>query len=76
MSVTLWDSEQALEAGERAVRNRPVSDQRDIRPSRVERWIIDASFCQASSSGSRDTPSARPATALIACQREACRERC
>ena len=44
MSVTLWESEQALEAGERAVRNRPMSDQRGIRPSRIERWIIDASF--------------------------------
>jgi heme-degrading monooxygenase HmoA len=44
MSVTVWDSEAALEAGERAVRNRPVSDQRGIRPSRIERWVIDASF--------------------------------
>jgi heme-degrading monooxygenase HmoA len=44
MSVTLWESEAALEAGERAVRNRPVSDQRGIRPSRIERWVIDAGF--------------------------------
>jgi heme-degrading monooxygenase HmoA len=44
MSVTLWESEAALEAGERAVRNRPVSDQRGIRPTRIGRWIIDASF--------------------------------
>lgn len=44
MSVTIWESEVALEAGERAVRNRPVSDQRGIRPSRIERWVIDASF--------------------------------
>jgi heme-degrading monooxygenase HmoA len=44
ISVTLWESEPALEAGERAVRNRPVSDQRGIRPSRIERWVIDASF--------------------------------
>ena len=44
MSVTLWESEAALEAGERAVRNRPVSDQRGIRPSRIERWVLDASF--------------------------------
>jgi heme-degrading monooxygenase HmoA len=44
MSVTLWESEAALEAGERAVRNRPVSDQRGIRPSRVERWVVDAGF--------------------------------
>ena len=44
MSVTLWESEAALEAGESAVRNRPVSDQRGIRPSRIERWMIDGSF--------------------------------
>jgi heme-degrading monooxygenase HmoA len=44
MSVTVWESEAALEAGERAVRNRPVSDQRGIRPSRIERWVIDGSF--------------------------------
>jgi heme-degrading monooxygenase HmoA len=44
MSVTLWESEAALEAGERAVRDRPVSHQRGIRPSRIERWVIDASF--------------------------------
>lgn len=44
MSVTLWESETALEAGERAVRNRPVSDQRGIRPTRIERWAVDASF--------------------------------
>lgn len=44
MSVTLWESEAALEPGERAVRNRPVRDQRGIRPSRIERWVIDASF--------------------------------
>jgi len=44
MSVTLWESEASLEAGERAVRNRPVGDQRGIRPSRIERWVIDASF--------------------------------
>jgi heme-degrading monooxygenase HmoA len=44
MSVTLWESEAALEAAERAVRDRPVRDQRGIRPSRVERWVVDASF--------------------------------
>jgi heme-degrading monooxygenase HmoA len=44
MSVTIWESEAALEAGERAVRDRPVSDQRGIRPYRIERWVIDASF--------------------------------
>jgi heme-degrading monooxygenase HmoA len=44
MSVTLWEPEPALEAGERAVRERPVSDQRGIRPSRIERWVVDSSF--------------------------------
>jgi heme-degrading monooxygenase HmoA len=44
MSVTVWDSDAALEAGEDAVRNRPVADQRGIRPSRIERWEIDSSF--------------------------------
>ena len=44
MSVTLWESEDALEAGDHAVRSRPVSDQRGIRPSRIERWTVDASF--------------------------------
>jgi hypothetical protein len=44
MSVTVWESEQALEAAEQAVGDRPVSDQRGIRPSRVERWLVDASF--------------------------------
>jgi heme-degrading monooxygenase HmoA len=44
MSVTVWESEAALAAGERAVRDRPVSDQRGIRPSRVERWAFDARF--------------------------------
>jgi heme-degrading monooxygenase HmoA len=44
MSVTVWESDAALEAGERAVRNRPPSDQRGIRPSRLERWLIDASY--------------------------------
>jgi heme-degrading monooxygenase HmoA len=44
MSVTVWESVEALEAGERAVRERPVSDQRGIRPSRIERWVVDDSF--------------------------------
>jgi hypothetical protein len=44
MSVTVWESEAALEAGERAVRERPVSDQRGIRPSCIERWVVDDSF--------------------------------
>ena len=44
MSVTVWESEAALEAAEQAVRDRPVSDQRGIRPSRLERWVVVASF--------------------------------
>jgi heme-degrading monooxygenase HmoA len=44
MSVTVWESETSLQAGEHAVRNRPLSDQRGIRPSRIERWEIDATF--------------------------------
>jgi heme-degrading monooxygenase HmoA len=44
MSVTVWESELALEAAEEAVGARPVGDQRGIRPSRIERWNVDASF--------------------------------
>ena len=44
MLVTVWESEQALEAAEQAVGDRVVSDQRGIRPSRVERWLVDASI--------------------------------
>ena len=42
ISLTVWESAERLEAAERAVRERPVSDQRGIRPSRVERWLVDA----------------------------------
>ena len=44
IDLTVWESEAALEAGERAVRDRPPSDQRGIRPTKVERWIVDAAF--------------------------------
>jgi heme-degrading monooxygenase HmoA len=44
MNVTMWESEDALEAAERSVAERPAADQRGIRPSRVERWVVDASF--------------------------------
>jgi heme-degrading monooxygenase HmoA len=44
MSFTVWDSERSLEAAERAVDERPVGDRRGIRPSPVERWIVEASF--------------------------------
>lgn len=44
MHVSLWESEAALDDGERAVAQRPASDQRRINPSRVERWLVDRSF--------------------------------
>jgi heme-degrading monooxygenase HmoA len=44
ISMTIWESEEALEAAERAVAERPAEDQRGINPSRVERWVVDASF--------------------------------
>jgi heme-degrading monooxygenase HmoA len=44
MSVTIWESQEAMEAGEAAVRNRPAEDQRGIRPSRIERWVVEADF--------------------------------
>ena len=44
LSVTVWASEQALDAAEQAVGDRPESDQRGIRPSRLERWLVDARF--------------------------------
>jgi heme-degrading monooxygenase HmoA len=43
-SLTLWQSHEALEAGQRAVRDRPVADQRGIRPSRIERWVVEERF--------------------------------
>ncbi len=44
MSVSIWESDEAMIRGEEAVKNRPSSDQRGIRPSRIERWIVDAEF--------------------------------
>jgi heme-degrading monooxygenase HmoA len=44
ISLTIWESEEALEAAERAVAERPAEDRRGINPSRVERWVVDASF--------------------------------
>jgi heme-degrading monooxygenase HmoA len=44
ISLTIWASEDALEAAERAVAERPAEDRRGIDPSRVERWVVDASF--------------------------------
>ena len=44
ISLTIWESEDALEAAERAVGERPAEDRRGIDPTRVERWVVDASF--------------------------------
>ena len=44
ISLTIWESDDALEAAERAVAGRPAEDRRGINPSRVERWVVDASF--------------------------------
>lgn len=44
ISLTIWESEEALEAAERAVAERPAEDRRGIDPSRVERWVVDAAF--------------------------------
>jgi heme-degrading monooxygenase HmoA len=44
MSVTIWESEDAMMAGEAIVRGRPPADQRGMRPSRIERWEIDGAF--------------------------------
>lgn len=44
MSVSIWQSDEAMIRGEEVVKNRPPADQRGIRPSRVERWIVDAEF--------------------------------
>jgi heme-degrading monooxygenase HmoA len=44
ISLTVWASEDALDAAERAVAQRPIDDRRGIDPSRVERWVVDASF--------------------------------
>jgi heme-degrading monooxygenase HmoA len=44
MSVTVWESRAAMEAGEAAIKGRPPQDQRGIRPSRIERWLVEAAF--------------------------------
>lgn len=44
MSVSIWQSDEAMISGEEVIKNRPASDQRGIRPSRIERWIVDAEF--------------------------------
>jgi heme-degrading monooxygenase HmoA len=44
MSITVWESEEALERGEAAVSTRPVDDQRGIQPAVVERWIVEGTW--------------------------------
>jgi heme-degrading monooxygenase HmoA len=44
MNITVWESDDALQAAEQAVQDRPAEDQRGIRPARVERWRVEASF--------------------------------
>jgi hypothetical protein len=44
MSFAVWESDEAIEAGDQAVRSRPASDQRGIVPTRVERWVVDSTF--------------------------------
>ena len=44
ISLTIWDSEAALEAAGRAVTQRPPDDQRGIRPSVVEVWRVEVDF--------------------------------
>lgn len=44
MSLTVWEPDRALEDGEAAVARRPAEDQRGIRPTRVERWVVDGVF--------------------------------
>ena len=44
ISITLWESDETMLAGEDSVRNRPATEQRGIRPSRIERWVVDGVF--------------------------------
>src|SRR5919201_3256586 len=44
ISLTIWDSEAALEKAARAVTQRPPADQRGIRPSVVEVWCVEVDF--------------------------------
>ena len=44
LSVTIWESDAAMKAGERAVMDRPAQDQRGIRPDRIERWTVEETF--------------------------------
>lgn len=44
MSITVWEDEAAMMAGEEVVASRPAEDQRGIRPSTVERWVVEGTF--------------------------------
>jgi heme-degrading monooxygenase HmoA len=44
MSVSIWETDAAMQAGERAVMKRPAQDRRDIRPDRIERWTVEGTF--------------------------------
>jgi heme-degrading monooxygenase HmoA len=44
MSVTVWDDDAAMTAGEAAVARRPADDHRGIRPDRLERSLVDGVF--------------------------------
>jgi heme-degrading monooxygenase HmoA len=47
ISLTVWETESALEAAERAVAERPASDRRGIRPTSVEKWRVGVDFSSA-----------------------------
>ena len=44
ISMTIWESEEALVAGAEAVAARPKADRRGIKPDSVEIWRVDAEF--------------------------------
>lgn len=44
ISLTIWDSETALQAAGRAVAERPARNRRGIRPSTVEVWQVEVDF--------------------------------
>lgn len=44
MSITVWDSDDTMRQGEEAVARRPAEDQRGIRPTTVERWVVEGTF--------------------------------
>jgi heme-degrading monooxygenase HmoA len=58
LSLTIWDSEAALEAADRAVAERPAHDRRGIRPSTVEVWRMEANFERERATLDRGCPSA------------------